>query len=180
MAPSTRLREHPARRVDYSQGMSTRRVDSARQPILIEDIPPPQEKSKRSAKTKQKGVPKSVRDGQGRYTISEGPTNARSSRSKVAKSAPPPKEAKPRPYRTECTICATSKTTKRSFKASSLVDTCEHFESICDQCIQKQAKTRMAARQLAEAHLPCMFPQCEMVLDHSALKKVMSKALFEE
>ncbi|OSS45230.1 hypothetical protein B5807_10214 [Epicoccum nigrum] len=179
MAPSTRLREQPARRVDYRQNMAAGRVGSTRDPILIGDTPPPQEKPKHSAKTKQKAVSKPVRASQGRFTKSESPTNAKSGRSKVAKSAPPPKEQKPRPNKTECTICATTKNTKRGFRASSLVDTCEHFESICDLCIQKQIKTRMAAHQLAEAHLPCMFPQCEIVLDHSALKKVTSKALFE-
>jgi hypothetical protein len=179
MAPFTRLREHPARRIDYRPGMATGRLGSARDPILIDNTPLPQEKPKRSAKTKQKAVSKPSRNNQGRFKKSEGPTNAKSSRSKVAKSAPPPKETKPRPDRTECTICATTKNTKRSFKASSLVDTCEHFESICDQCIQKQIKTRMAANQLTEAQLPCMFPQCEIVLDHSALKMVMSKGLFE-
>jgi hypothetical protein len=171
MAPSTRLREHPARRVDYRPGMATARV---------EDTPPSQGNSKRSANTKQKAVAKSSRNNQGRFKKSVGPTNTKSSRSKVAKSAPPPKETKPRPDRTECTICATTKNTKRSFKASGLADTCAHFESICDQCIQKQIKTKMAANQLTEAQLPCMFPQCEIVLDHSALKMVMSKGLFEE
>jgi hypothetical protein len=180
MAPSTRLREHPARRVDYRQGMATARIGSARDPILIEDTPPSQEKSKRSAKTKQTSAFKPSRNNQGRFKKSEGPTNAKSSRSKVAKSALPPKETKPRPDRTECTICATTKNTKRNFKASSLADTCAHFESICNHCIQKQIKTKMAANQLTEAQLPCMFPQCEIVLDHSALKMVMSKGLFEE
>ena len=180
MAPITRLREQPARRVDYRQGMATGRAGSARDPILIEDTPPPQGEPKRSAKAKQKAVPTSVRNSQGRFTKSQSPTNAKSSRSKVAKSAPPPKETKPRPNRTECTICATTKNTKRSFNASSLVDTCEHFESICDLCIQKQIKAKMAAHEFAEARLPCMFPQCEMMLELSALKKVMSRGLFEE
>lgn len=67
----------------------------------------------------------------------------------------------------------------RSFSAPIDGSTCAHFEVVCDLCIQKQIKTKMAARQLSEADLPCMFPGCDAVLDHAALKKVLSKALFQ-
>lgn len=161
--------------------MPTGRAGSAHNPILLGDSTPPQAPPTRSAKTKQKQkvVSKAARDAQGRFVASESAAKQKTDRSKVVKATPPPKkEKKPRPSMTECAICATTKSTKRSFKASDVEDTCDHFQSICDQCVQKLIKTKIAERQLADAHLPCMFPDCESVLGHSTLKKVMSKALF--
>jgi hypothetical protein len=133
-------------------------------------------------KTEDKAVSKPARDSKGRFIKSEISTELkpRTDRKKVVKASTQMKpKKKTRPEKTECMICITTKNTKRCFKASSVESTCEHFENVCDLCIGKQIKTKMTARQLTDAHLPCMFSGCEAVLDHTALKKVLSKALFE-
>lgn len=114
-------------------------------------------------------------------TKSKAATSKRLTKSQTAKvvKTTPSKPKKVVPQKTECIICATTKDTKRSFKVADNETTCEHFENICSLCIQKQIKTNIAERRLADAHLPCMFPECEAVLDHATLKKIMTKALFE-
>lgn len=165
--------------MNYRHVMLTGRAGSARNPIVLEDTPP-QEPVVRPTKTKEKPADKPARDARGRFVKSETSTQPKADRKKVVKTTAPPKpENQARPEKTECIICATTKSTKRNFKVSDVEGTCGHFESVCDLCIQKQIKTKMSARQLTEAHLPCMFPECETVLDHTALKKILSKALFE-
>ena len=100
-------------------------------------------------------------------------------RKKAVKATPKPKETG-RPARQECSICATTKTTARSFKAFEAADACEHFLSICSLCIQKMMKAKIAERQLSEPALGCPFPNCDHVLDLTALKKTMSKAAYKE
>lgn len=39
--------------------------------------------------------------------------------------------------------------------------------------------TRLAARQLMDVHLPCMFLEHEAVLDYMVLRNFMAKALAE-
>jgi hypothetical protein len=177
MAPSTRLGARPERRIDYRP---TARLGSVRNPIVLEDTPPPEEPTARPTKTKDKSAKKPARDAQGRFIKSETSTKPKEHHKKVEKTTAPPKPKKPaRPDKTECIICAATKSTKRNFKASGLEGTCEHFESVCDLCIQKQIKTMMSARQLTEAQMPCMFPECNTVLDHTELNKILPKALFE-
>ncbi|KAF2631317.1 hypothetical protein BU25DRAFT_334075 [Macroventuria anomochaeta] len=160
--------------------MSAGRAGSAHNPIFLEDTRPPQEAVAHPTNNKKKAATKPVRDSSGRFIKSETSTKPKPDRKKVIKVAAPPKLKKQaRPEKTECIICAITKNTKRNFKASNDEGTCEHFESVCDLCVQKQIKTKITARQLTDAHLPCMFPSCDVVLDHTALKKVMSKALFE-
>ena len=183
MAPSTRLGARPERRVDYRHAMSTGRAGSARNPIVLGDTPPPPEAVTRPTKTKDKAATEPARDARGRFIKSEASAKPKPDRKKVVKVvkvAPPPKPKKQaQPEKTECIICATTKDTKRNFKASDVEGTCEHFQSVCDCCVQKQVKTKMAARQLTDANLPCMLPDCKAVLDHTALKTVMPKALFD-
>lgn len=96
---------------------------------------------------------------------------------KALKKAPIPQK-KERPTKRECSICATQKTTTRSFKAPR--DACEHLQSICNLCVAKMLKTKVAERQLGEAELSCPFPECGHLLDYTALQAIVSKAAFEE
>ncbi|KAJ4987456.1 E3 ubiquitin-protein ligase dbl4 [Stagonosporopsis vannaccii] len=180
MAPSTRLGARPDRRVDYRNVMPTGRVGSARNPIEVEDTLPPQVSATRATKTKEKDASKPARDAQGRFIKSDSFAKRNVDRNKVVKATPPPKkETKARPLKTECIICATTKSTKRSFKTPNLDGMCEHFESVCDVCVQKLIKTKMSQRQLDDASLACVFPGCEVTIDHAQLKMVLPHALFE-
>ena len=147
-------------------------------PIELEDTPTEEQPAARQTKCKGKTVKKPARDAKGRFIKLEASLEPKADREKAVKTTLLLKPKKPaRPDKTECIICASTKT-KRSFKASSVEGTCGHFESVCDACVQKQIKTKMSERQLTEAHLPCMFPECGAVLDHTTLKAVLSKALF--
>ncbi|KAJ4379148.1 hypothetical protein N0V86_005191 [Didymella sp. IMI 355093] len=177
MAPSTRLSARPERRIDYRP---TVRPGLLRNPIVLEDPSPQEAPTASPTNSKDKFANKPARDAQGRFIKSETSTKPEGDHKKVVKTTAPPKPKKlARPEKTECIICATAKSTKRSFKASGMEGTCEHFESVCDLCIQKQIKTRISARQLTEVHLPCMFPDCDIILDHTGLNKILSTALFE-
>ncbi|KAF3038119.1 hypothetical protein E8E12_005248 [Didymella heteroderae] len=149
-------------------------------PIILEDTPTPEQPAAHPTKSKGKTVKKSARDYRGRFIKSDASPEPKAERKKIFKTKSSPKPEKPaRPEKTDCIICATTKSTKRSFKASGVEGICGHFASVCDLCVQKQIKTKMSARQLTEAHLPCMFPECGAVLDHTTLKSVLSRALFE-
>jgi hypothetical protein len=148
-------------------------------PIELENTPPEEQPAARQMESKKKTVKKPARDAKGRFIKLEASPEPKADRKKVVKTTLPSKPRKPtRPEKTECIICANTKSTKRSFKASAVEGTCGHFESVCDTCVQKQIKTKMSEHQVTEAHLPCMFPQCDAVLDHTVLKDFLSKALF--
>ncbi|KAF1933454.1 uncharacterized protein M421DRAFT_197634 [Didymella exigua CBS 183.55] len=186
MAPSTRLgvgtrlSARPGRRMDPRQVMTTVRPGSARDPIVLEDTSLLEASAAHPTKPREKATTGPARDARGRFIKSEVSSKSKAGRKKVAKTILPPKpEKQARPSKTECIICATEKPAKRSFTASDMEADCQHFEQVCNICIQRQIKTKVSARELTEAHLPCMFPQCEAVLDHTALKKILPKALFE-
>lgn len=80
----------------------------------------------------------------------------------------------------ECSICATTKSTKRSFNLSGDGDSCDHFKTICNRCIGKMFKTKATERQFAGYALVCPFPNCQHTLDTTALRHAVSKAIFEE
>jgi hypothetical protein len=148
-------------------------------PVELEDTPPPERPATRPTNSKGRTVKKPARDAKGRFMKSEASREPKADRKKVVKTTSPRKPKKPaQTEKTECVICASTKSTKRSFKISDVEGTCGHFKSVCDTCVQKQIKTKMSARQLTGAHLPCMFPECGAVLDHTALKIALSKALF--
>lgn len=172
MAPSTRRGRRSGLAAAVTPGTQAH-------PIELDDTPPPEQPAARPTKSKGKAVRKPARGARGRFIQSEASPPPKADRKKVIKSTPPPKPKKPaRPEKTECIICASTNSTKRSFKASGMEGLCGHFESVCDSCVQKQIKTKMSERQLTEAHLPCMFPECGAVLDHTALRIILSKALF--
>jgi hypothetical protein len=96
---------------------------------------------------------------------------------KVRKKSPTPKK-KERAKKRECSICATSKVVSRSFGAPD--DACEHLQNICNLCVAKMLKTKVAERQLKEAELYCPFPECGYSLDYTLLQSIVSKAAFEK
>ncbi|KZM19425.1 uncharacterized protein EKO05_0003094 [Ascochyta rabiei] len=180
MAPSTRLSSRPERRVANHGKASSSRVGSSRNPILVEETAPPRKRIGMMPRRRIESAPKQARDARGRFVKSKNTAEPKPDRKKVVKvTAEPKPKKKARSEKTECLICATTKDTTRSFRASKSRKICEHFENVCNSCVQKQIKTKITARQLTDAHLPCMFPGCTAVLDHAALKKVMTTALFE-
>lgn len=179
MAPSTRLGIRPERRVDYRQVTSAARPgSSAANPIVLGDTPPPPEiPAARPTKSKKTSSARPARDALGRFIKSDTP---KTEDKKVVKSTPPPNPKKQIRTEKECVICATSKSIKRDFKTSGVETTCEHWETVCDLCIQKQVQTKMSARELTGSHLTCMYARCQAVLDHTALSQILSEALFEK
>lgn len=177
MAPSTRLGARPERRVDYRTIVQ---AGSVRSSVDLEDTLPSEEPATRTKETKEKGASKPARDAQGRFIKSDSSAKPNLDHKKVVKrTSPPKKEEKARPLKTECVLCAATKLTKRCFKASNLDGVCEHFEGVCNLCVQKLIKTKISERQLTDARLTCVFPGCEAAIDHKQLKMVMSSALFE-
>ncbi|KAL1793555.1 hypothetical protein ACET3X_008537 [Alternaria dauci] len=153
MVPSTRLRSMPERRINYAARANGIHA-SAESPDASPTTAP-----RRVARVKAGAVvkPKS------------GP--------KVREKAPARKK-KERPAKRECSICATEKVPTRSFKAPD--DACEHLRSICNMCVAKMLKTKVAERQLGEAELSCPFPKCGHLLDYPALTVIVSTAAFED
>lgn len=160
MAPSTRLRAQPNRRVNYAtagraeSGASDPDVSARKSTPTVRK---PAARVKEGAVVKPKAEPK-----------------------KAVTAAPKPKkEKKQRPEQQECSICATKKNTLRCFKVPEDANACEHLESICRACIQKMLKSKVADRLLREVELACPFPNCDHVLDFTALRKTVNKAEFD-
>jgi hypothetical protein len=179
MAPSTRLGARPERRVNYTYEALTGRSESLRNRI-VENVQPHHTPAARLARPIDNTTRVLIRNANGSFTKSEAVSRQKQDYKKVVKVTTPPKhKTKMRPEKTECVICATTKETKRCFKVPDDEMTCGHFDHVCNLCIQKQIKIKIAERQLTDAHLVCMFQGCEAVLDHTALKKVMTNSLFE-
>jgi hypothetical protein len=174
MAPSTRLRSKPARRVNYA-APPTGRSGTRGNPILLEATLEPEslpvaEDVESAPRSRRKAVVR-VKSG--------GVTKPKAGTKKAGKAATTSKKQE-RPAKLECSICATTKNTLRSFKIPEDAETCDHFKSVCGQCIQRLTKTKIADRQLAEAEVGCMFPACQETLDMGTLKIAISKSCFEE
>jgi hypothetical protein len=170
MAPSTRLRSKPGRRVNHSDTTKPGPVGSRGNPVLLEETAGPTtpvRKTSRKPAAPRKPVTR----------VKSGAVVKPKAESKAAKRSPKPRR-KARPAKQECSICVTTKSTSSSFKVTE--DACEHFQSICGLCIQKMLKSKVAERQFAETELSCPFPDCKHALDYTALKGAVSKAAFEE
>ncbi|CAN9210505.1 unnamed protein product [Alternaria alternata] len=182
MAPSTRLRSRPERRINYADTSETE-LEAGTQ-VPPEPVASAQRRGRKSA-VRVNGIYASSESPDAspivapkRVTrVKAGAVVKPKSGPKVHKKAPTPQK-KERPTKQECSICATQKTTTRSFKAPS--DACEHLQSICNLCIAKMLKTKVAERQLREAELSCPFPECGHLLDYTALQAIVSKAAFED
>jgi hypothetical protein len=174
MAPSTRLRSKPERRVNYSDTTKPGpAVGSRGNPALLEETPRPTTSVR---KTSRKPAPPRKPVTRVKSGAVVKPKAESKAESKAAKRSPKPKR-KARPAKQECSLCATTKSTSSSFKVPE--DACEHFQGICGVCIQKMLKSKVAEHQFAEAELSCPFPDCEHALDYTALKGAVSKAAFE-
>ncbi|KAG9196208.1 hypothetical protein G6011_01329 [Alternaria panax] len=181
MATSTRLRSKPERRINYADKSDSEfEVDVQASPEPVVST----RKRDRSSAAPVDGIHASSKllDASHKTTpkrvgrIKAGMVVKPKAGPKVRKNAPTPQK-KERPMKQECSICVTRKVTTRSFKAPD--DVCEHFQSICNLCIAKMLKTKVAERQLGEAELSCPFPKCDHLLDYAALQTIVSKAAFE-
>jgi hypothetical protein len=173
MAPLTRLRSRPERRINYADTSDSEPkvgFGASPQPIVST-----RKRGRRPAAHKND-----------RYTSSEipvvrvkaGAVVKPKSEPKVRKKALTPKKKKKRPTKQECSICATEKITARSFKAPD--DACEHLQAICTLCFAKMLKTKIAERQLRKAELSCPISKCDHTLGYATLKAMVSKAAFKE
>ncbi|KAF1839031.1 hypothetical protein BDW02DRAFT_618103 [Decorospora gaudefroyi] len=183
MAPSTRLRARPDRRVNYTD--TADRTDTLEDPARLEITREPTARARKVARKPP------TRTGAGRV---KEPSKTPEPSSAIRKSTPNPAVrvtdgaiVKPEPKsipkapkakKQECSICATTKTISRAFKVPK--DACEHFLSICNLCIQKMLRMKVVQRQFAGAELPCPIPDCGHVLDYPALDTTVSKAAFDE
>ncbi|KAF1947055.1 hypothetical protein EJ02DRAFT_172583 [Clathrospora elynae] len=190
MAPSTRLRSNAGTRVNYAPD-PIGRLGTRGNSIPLEETsePGPATAARKTARksvtriNQQSASPEPTLPAQktARKTVvrvkAGAVAKARAEPKRAVKAAPKPKK-KERPTTLECFICATTKNTARSFKAPD--DACEHFHAICNHCIQKMLKTKVAGRQLAEAGLACPFPNCDHALDYAALKTTINKPTFDD
>jgi len=167
MAPSTRARKQPVRRVIHDH--PTTRAGTRNNPVVLEETPEPAQELDPPPASAHKAKRKPV---------------ARVKAAAVAKPKAPPK-AQPKTKlpaaKRECSICATAKTVSHSFRLSAKPGVCEHFQDICSLCIQKMLKSKMADRTLAEHDLACPFPKCGQGLDTVMLKQACTnKALVDQ
>ncbi|CAO2649529.1 Nn.00g069140.m01.CDS01 [Neocucurbitaria sp. VM-36] len=177
MAPSTRLQSKPERRVDYSL---TTRAGTRSKPVLLEEPPASDAIVRRESEVPEPTSLATKPVGKSATRVKAGKVNkSKVVKKKPAKAAPKPKKQE-RPERQECSICATTKSTARSFKVYDSYSACEHFDGICNLCIRKLLQTKIAERQFTNPGLGCPFPKCDHALDFVALKKIMSKAAYEE
>lgn len=164
MAPHTRLRKDPGRRIDYRR-LTQARVGSQRNPVVVPDSPPPPTLRKTRAKHPASG---SSRTHNGRISKLR-PAKL----TKAARVSPRP------PARKDCAICADTKLVKY-FKKPAKVKVCEHFVNICSPCVGNMLKSKVTNRQLNDATLACPFPQCGHELAFETVKVMACKTLFEE
>ncbi|KAI4691291.1 uncharacterized protein J4E84_003582 [Alternaria hordeiaustralica] len=196
MAPSTRLRARPDRRVNYAEPSGP--IGTRNNPVRIEETPEPEAGSRTSPAPTTSGrkrgrklpVRKKTRaispeapeaslekDSKAVARVKAGAVVKPKAEPKTRKKLPIPKE-KERPKKQECSICATIKDTSRSFKVPN--DACEHLQTICNLCVAKMLKTKVADRQLKDAELSCPVHECDYSLDYAALQAIVSKAAFED
>jgi len=183
MAPSTRLQAMPGRRVNYAESSAP---SGTRASLLrindTAELRSSPEHSQVHSPVSPETVRNAIRPQQPSLSDPLRPVSNRVTRVKngaVVKPAgktPRPKK-KARPTKQECSICAVTKLTTRNFKASD--EACEHFQTICNLCIQKMLKTKVAERQLDKAELGCPFGNCEYKLGYPALKAMLNKPAFD-
>ncbi|RMZ73251.1 RING finger [Pyrenophora seminiperda CCB06] len=179
MAPLTRLRATPGRRVNYDE--SSAPSGTRANPVLIHDMP----ESTSSPAPTQPAMRAGRRHGDRRHLAMRPPQQplfhrpepvpSRVTRVKDGAVIKPP--SKERPIKQECSICATAKVTTRNFKASD--NSCEHFKITCILCIQKLLKTKIAERELQKTELKCPFGNCAHELSYQALKTMLKKSEFD-
>ncbi|KAH4102806.1 hypothetical protein HBH46_119550 [Parastagonospora nodorum] len=176
MAPSTRLRANPTRRVLYAE--STGREGSRGNPIALEDTPPPEPVTSPAPRKRAARKPAGK---QPALTVprTRGGAIVKPKESSEKATGKKEKKKKAPPVKRECSLCASTKGVATCFRLDGHEDACEHFENTCGQCIQKMISVKISQRQLGEAELACPVPGCAHVLDYTTLKHAFTnKALF--
>ena len=177
MAPFTRLRSHPERRLHYTSiartvtdGILTHlKSPSVQDAAALRQSKEP-EPRERTPSSHEKLA----------HRVNSGAITKPSKQPKQVPKRASKLEKKERPAKQECSICAITKDTSRSFKATKETNACQHFATICSWCIHKMLKTKVAERQFSVAELTCPFPDCDQVLRFTTLKKIVNKAVFHE
>jgi hypothetical protein len=165
MAPSTRLQKQPERRVRYD-GPTDRGGSRGTLIALNNDDPPFTSTAgppKRPVATRAKARKPAARTKAGAVIKPETPPI------KVVKKAAPRKKRLPPPQR-ECSLCASIELVSEGFVLDQHEDACEHFQGICNMCIDHMLREKVSSRQLAEPGLSCPFPECHNILGHDTLK----------
>lgn len=179
MAPSTRLRANPARRVAYAE--PTGRESSRGNPIALEDTPPPEPVVPPAPRKRAARKPAGK---QPALTVPRTQAGAVVKLKELSEQTAVKKEKKKKkatPAKRECSICASTKSVATCFRLAGHEDACEHFENTCGQCVQRMISVNISQRQLGEAELACPVPGCADVLDYTTLKRAFTnKALFAE
>lgn len=177
MAPSTRLRSEPKRRVDYSL---TKRLGTGGNPGLLEGPPEPDAFVRAHSEVADPKAPDTKAVPKDAIRIKEGKVSKLNAVQKEATKAASKPEKKERFIHKECAICAAEKSTSYCFKVFNDTNTCDHFENICIVCLRKLLKQKVVDRQLTEPGLGCPYPNCNHVLEVTALKKVLTRGGYEE
>jgi hypothetical protein len=177
MAPTTRLREQPDRRVEYGETARSNQAQTGdwNDPIVIADrspTPPTTPRSQRFPRTSLTRAPfpkagkRPLPDVLNRQTKQDG---------SIVKTPTPKKRARAEQVWKECMICAHTKTEKRSFTKLE-TGSCEHLKEICNRCVGGMIKAKISERKLNDAVLACPIPSCKFTLEHSAVQKILSRA----
>ncbi|KAF2823698.1 hypothetical protein CC86DRAFT_384256 [Ophiobolus disseminans] len=158
MAPSTRARKQPVRRVIHDPPPAR---GSRHNPFVLEETPEPVEEVQAPPASSRK--PK-------RGPVPHIKAAAIFKPKAQAQAKAQPKMKLPLTKR-ECSICATTKSVSHSFRLSAKSEVCKHFQDVCGLCIQKMLKTKIADRKLSEPDLACPLPKCDHGLDTVMLKQ---------
>jgi hypothetical protein len=171
MAPHTRLRAEPGRRVKYTTEGMKPKSGSAQNPIIINKGAPIGPLSATTparpyVSTKGRRAPAATRESTTKET------------NRITKTQPKKAAKKTMPTKV-CSLCASTKTVSRGFKILKSVQVCEHFPDICSSCVSTMIKVKVTDRKLDEGVLKCPFPDCECVLDLKAVKQIITPAGFK-
>lgn len=97
----------------------------------------------------------------------------------IVKKSTSSKKQKPKPKpRRDCVICANNRA-PQSFKVLENIQTCAHLHDTCKMCVERLIKAKVTDRRLHDAVLACPFPECDVVLEFTAVEKIVSKRTFD-
>jgi len=205
MAPRTRPKKMPSRRVRYAR-IAKKRAGTLRNPIVV-DVTSSRSRNRRSnaptplprikptdantvptdsqrahpAVQLMLDTPASVlprlRGRQVLATPEIHPTIGGSHiKSNMPESTIP--DANNTPEMRECTICAATKTVERSFTRP-IKGICSHFTLICKRCVMRMVEMQTEERRLDVAVVACPEPDCMSVLDYLTLQAIVPAPAFE-
>ncbi|KAF2642964.1 hypothetical protein P280DRAFT_394527 [Massarina eburnea CBS 473.64] len=174
MAPTTRLRAEPGRRVMYAPGAVDRESGTAHDPIFVADESPPPTVAAQNPYNTVRHAAAPIRNPT-RITI----LKLKPRKVEPKKDAGETKAAAKPKTRKECAICATEKMASRSFKVPKEAYVCQHLQDTCTNCVGRMVKAMVTDRKLTEAVLACPFDFCECVLDVGAIMQIITPAAFK-